>query len=438
MFLLKSRIGDDGIRKKYNSEKDIKNQGNVCRVQEKDRIMKVNTVSKGLLFWAVTLAATFFSACSLPRNPVPLAQISDGQPVGFPSVRYWESEYRPDVRAGQDKYSDCSVLALSGGGANGAFGSGFLSGWTASGTRPHFRVVTGISTGSLTAPLAFLGSEYDKKLEEYYTTVKTRDILDVQGILGFGFLPVLLGESYASTKPLQRLIEQLVDQAVLDAVAAEHAKGRRLYIGTTNLDAQRLMVWDMGRIAGSGHPDALKMFRKVMLASASIPGAFPPVYFDVEADGRKYDEMHVDGGVITEVFGYGKLFSAQTYNAETDGPCSIYVIRNGMLDTEPMQVPRRVLKIGIRSFGTLMKAHSWEDMFRMYFIALETNVDYNYVSLPHGYESHGKEMFDPVEMKRLFDLGFNMAKNGYNWNKVPPPMRAPSEDQWLWTPAFEN
>lgn len=194
----------------------------------------------------------------------------------------------------------------------------------------------------------------------------------------------------------------------------------------------------MGRIAGSGHPDALKMFRKVMLASASIPGAFPPVYFDVEADGRKYDEMHVDGGVITEVFGYGKLFSAQTYNAETDGPCSIYVIRNGMLDTEPMQVPRRVLKIGIRSFGTLMKAHSWEDMFRMYFIALETNVDYNYVSLPHGYESHGKEMFDPVEMKRLFDLGFNMAKNGYNWNKVPPPMRAPSEDQWLWTPAFEN
>ncbi len=380
------------------------------------------------------ISALFLSGCGLPRNPVPLAGMSDAKLVNFPKVRYWEVEYKPDVKMGADVSSDCSFLALSGGGANGAFGAGFLCGWTAAGTRPNFRVVTGISTGSLIAPLAFLGPEYDDELKQYYTTIRTKDILDVQGLLGFGILPVLVGESYASTKPLQKLIAQLVDEKVLTAVASEHAKGRRLYIGTTDLDAQRFVIWDMGAIASSGKPEALNLFRKVMLASASIPGAFPPVYFNVEVNGKKYDEMHVDGGVITEVFGYGRLFAGQAEKSGQKGLCSIYVIRNGKLDTESEQLPRRAIPIISRSLSTLMKAHSWNDLFRLYSVAEGDGVDFNYVSLPHDYESRGKEMFDPAEMKRLFDLGFDMAKGGYKWRKALPLMSDSGKAEWLWTP----
>jgi predicted patatin/cPLA2 family phospholipase len=391
----------------------------------------MKTVSRRTIGCLLILAAGL-TGCGLPRNPVPTPSISNAQIPGLSHVRYWELEYKPDVSIGADSLSDCSFLALSGGGANGAFGAGFLCGWTASGTRPNFRIVTGISTGALTAPLAFLGPEYDEKLKKYYTTVRTRDIFDVQGLLGFGILPILTGESYASTRPLLRLITELVDEETLSAIARENAKGRRLYIGTTDLDAQRLVIWDMGAIASSGQSDTLKLFRKVMLASASIPGAFPPVYFNVKVDGKKYDEMHVDGGVITEVFGYGRLFAGWVANQKS--LCSIYVIRNGKLDTEAEQVPRRVIKIVIRSFSTLMKAHSWNDLFRLYATAKEDGVDFNYVSIPTGYESHAREMFDPVEMKRLFDLGYEMAKSGYKWNKAPPGLRGAGEAEWIWTP----
>ena len=339
-------------------------------------------------------------------------------------------QYSPDVSIDSDDSSDCSFLALSGGGSKGAFGAGFLNGWTDSGTRPEFKIVTGISTGALIAPLAFLGPEYDDELAESYTTIKTKDILNVEGLLGFGVLPVLLGESYASTEPLQDMIAEMLTPEVFDAIAREHKKGRRLYIGTTNLDAQRIMAWDMGAIASSGHPDALKLFGKVMLASASIPGAFPPVYFDVEVDGKKYDEMHVDGGTITGVFGYGVALFTEP---QSEGLCSFYVIKNGKLDVEPEQVRRHVFPISVRSFSTLMKAQSWGDMIRLYSVAEEDNVDFNYISLPYGYEAKGKEMFDPEEMKRLYDLGYSIATSDNPWQEDIPIFKKGSE--WLWTPS---
>jgi predicted acylesterase/phospholipase RssA len=339
----------------------------------------------------------------------------------------WEVEYKPDVHTGEDSSSDCSFLALSGGGANGAFGAGFLCGWTESGTRPNFRIVTGISTGALIAPLAFAGPKYDETLKEAYTTIETEDILDIRGL--FGIFPALFGESFAETEPLEDSIERQVGDDVLKAVAEEHAKGRRLYVGTTNLDAQRFIVWDMGAIASSGRPDAHKLFRKVMLASASIPGAFPPVYFDVEVDGEQYDEMHADGGVITEVFGYGPTLFAE--GADVSGLCSIYVIRNGKLASESKQVSRRSLRIIQRSFSTLMKAHSWGDMYRLRSVAERDKVDFNYVSIPDDYVAEGEEMFDPEEMQRLFDMGFDMETSGYEWRKTVPGY---GDTEWIWTP----
>jgi predicted patatin/cPLA2 family phospholipase len=393
------------------------------------RIYKVNSLyKKNILTFLIYTLFLGVAGCGLPRNPVPLARISDGQLVGFPGVRYWDVQYNPDVKIDSGDSSDCSFLALSGGGAKGAFGAGFLNGWTDSGTRPEFKIVTGISTGALIAPLAFLGSEYDDELAEGYTTIRTKDILNVQGLLGFGILPVLFGESYASTEPLQNMIADMITPEVLDSVAREHEKGRRLYIATTNLDAQRVMAWDMGAIASSGHPDSLKLFRKVMLASASIPGAFPPVRFDVEIDGKKYDEMHVDGGVISGILGYGFTLFAE---AQDKGMCSFYVIKNGKLDVEAEQVRRHVFPISVRSFSTLMKAQSWSDMLRLYNNAQRDNVKFNYISLPYNYKAKGNEMFDPEEMKRLYDLGYNIATSDNPWQKEIPIFK----DEFIWTPA---
>lgn len=393
-------------------------------------MQKFRLFCTGFLAVVIPLALLGVTGCGLPRRPAPLARMSDGRLAGFSKVRFWEVEYKPDVKIDSSDSSDCSFLALSGGGAKGAFGAGFLNGWTDSGTRPSFKIVTGISTGALIAPLAFLGSEYDDKLTESYTTIRTKDIFNVQGLLGFGILPILMGESYASTKPLQDMIADLINQEVLESIAREHAKGRRLYIGTTNLDAQRVVGWDMGAIASSGHPDALKLFRKVMLASASIPGAFPPVYFDVEVDGKKYDEMHVDGGVITGVFGYGfALFD----EPQQEGLCSFYVIKNGKLDVEPEQVPRRFIKIAARSFSTLMKAQSWGDMIRLYDRAEKDNVDFSYISIPNNYDPKGDEMFDPEEMKRLYDLGYSIAASDNPWQKEIPIVRESGE--FIWTPS---
>jgi len=393
-------------------------------------VQKFRLFRIGVLAVFMPLMLLFLTGCGLPRNPVPLARISDGQIAGFSRIRYWDIEYDPDVEIDPRDTSGCSFLALSGGGAKGAFGAGFLNGWTDSGTRPNFKIVTGISTGALMAPLAFLGPKYDDKLRESYTTIRTKDILNVQGLLGFGVLPVLLGESYASTKPLQKMIADLISPEELEAIAHEHAKGRRLYIGTTNLDAQRVVAWDMGAIASSGNPDAIKLFKKVMLASASIPGAFPPVYFDVEIDGKKYDEMHVDGGVIAGVFGYGTALFTEPQH---EGLCSFYVIKNGKLDVESEQVKRHFFHISGRSFSTLMKAQSWGDMIRLYSITKKDNVDFNYISIPNNYESKGNEMFDPKEMKRLYDLGYSIATSDNPWQKEIPLFK--QERQWIWTPA---
>ena len=205
---------------------------------------------------------------------------------------------------GSDPLPPAFYLAISGGGDNGAFGAGLICGWTAAGDRPAFKLVTGISTGALIGPLAFLGASHDSTLKEFYTNTSSKDILKKRNLL-----TALFNDAMADTRPLGRLLEKVLTQEMMDEIGAEYKKGRLFLVGTTNLDARQAIIWNMTRIAASGHPGALELFRSIMIASAAIPGAFPPVMIDVEAGGQKYQEMHVDGGAVAQVFLYPPAIS---------------------------------------------------------------------------------------------------------------------------------
>ncbi len=314
------------------------------------------------------------------------------------------------------------MLAISGGAANGAYGAGLLSGWSQSGKRPVFKVVTGISTGAIIAPFAFLGSSYDCKLKEFYTKYSTKDVARIR----FPRIGILFSNSIACTRPLEHLIEHYFDEALLREIAAEYNNGRRLYIGTTNLDAERLVIWDMGKIASIGNADALRLFRKVVLASASMPIAFPPVYLSAEADNKVYDEMHVDGGISRQVFflydvlqGFDKALKEKGID-HFRNRYEIYVIRNGYIDALYKETPDRLSAITERTVDTITNAQSVGDLYRLYLFSKESKGDFNLAYIPATHVSKARELFDPVEMRELFDLGFEEGARGYEWKKAPP------------------
>ena len=369
-----------------------------------------------------------------PRAPLPATLEKEVRLAGFPEeIRAWadqpsESFTRSAVKSIKEEraaYGEeiltktVALLALSGGGDNGAFGAGVLCGWTKHGDRPRFKLVTGISTGALIAPFAFLGSEYDDNLK-VYTMVTQKEIFRRKSLL-----TALWRESLADTRPLAHLIAKYIDGPMLKAIAREHKKGRRLFIGTTQLDAQRLVIWNMGAIAASGHPDALKLFRKIMLASASIPGFFPPQYFTVEAGGRPYEEMHVDGGTMAQLILYE---AALTPFAEENlmevklpsRPRALYIIRNAPIKPNWNKVRPRLVPIASRAIGTLIKTQGVGDLFRLKAFALRDKMDFNLAAIPQDFPSAPADMFNQEYMNRLFDLGFDMARNGYPWKKYPP------------------
>jgi predicted acylesterase/phospholipase RssA len=342
------------------------------------------------------------------------------------SVRQEKAYYAANPQLSMPKTVD--ILCLSGGGEDGAFGAGILCGWTAHGDRPQFKLVTGISTGALIAPWAFLGSDYDDRLRQNYTRVSKNDIFISRGIFAiFG------ADGLMDTSPLRRLVAELVDDKVLQAVAAEHRKGRRLLIGTTNLDAQRPVIWDMGAIACSDDPHALELFRQVMVASASIPVAFPPVYITVEADGKKYDEMHVDGGAVSQVFLWGGGFSATVANTRLGTESMhrsgrLFVIRNSMVSPAWEQVTPKLFPIAGRAVSTLIMANGINDLIRLQSIAARDNLDFNLAYIPPKAVSPLTEPFDTKYMNNLFDFGYDRSKGGYPWLKTAPITITPTSE----------
>ena len=392
----------------------------------------MSRIRAAALLTTLACLAALSGCVSVPkRNPLPEHLVERSVPVaGSDRARAWGDEewYFLDAWLSmtkeevQEYYGGITgknhhYLAISGGGANGAFGAGLLCGWTESGTRPEFTMVTGISTGALIAPFAFLGPEYDDALREFYTSVTTKDLVKKRNIFN-----VVTSDAAVSSKPLQELLEQVITQEIVDAIAAEHRKGRALAVGTTYLDAQRPVHWDIGEIAISGDPRAPELIRKVLLASASLPGVFPPVLIEVEAEGEIYDEMHVDGGAAAQVFLYPVGLDWELVLDKLDVPKmpDVYVIRNSRLHPKFKIVKNKIFPIMARSAASMVRTQGIGNMFELYLLARRDGLDYHLAYIPDDFEEDKVEQFDPEYMKALFERGYEMAKDGYPWAKAPP------------------
>jgi predicted patatin/cPLA2 family phospholipase len=378
----------------------------------------------------VLVLCLFIVGCaSVVRNPVPEADHLAVTVLDDPDVRQWGDGKvsTPFARVRdqdelEEKYGgvmnrEHNYLIISGGGPRGAYGAGVLTAWAKLGTRPEFTIVTGVSTGALTAPFAFLGSKYDRQLETVYTTLDTRQIINTRN-----FFAILGGDSVVDSSPLKSLIEELIDEELISDMAREHRRGRQLLVGTTNLDAGRPVVWNLTRMAASGHPEAAELIRQVLLASASIPGAFPPVYIKVQTpDGRTYDEMHVDGGASSQMFFYPVQFDFRKVRERLDvqGTPTIYLVRNAFLDPPYKTTSPRLLPIAGRTIDSLIRTQGLGDFFRIATLAARDGLDFEVTWIPKGANEligvTPTEEFDPRYMKALFEYGHQRTLDGETW-----------------------
>ena len=314
-------------------------------------------------------------------------------------------------------------LVLSGGGDDGAFGAGLLAAWSEQGDRPRFDVVTGVSTGALSAPFAFLGRDYDTTLRRIYSESTASDIFQSRSIL-----TVLAEDGIVDSAPLRHMIDGYVDATLVERLAAAYREGRLLLILTTNLDQGRAVIWNLGAIAESGHPKARDLIVNVLLASASIPAIFPPVMIDATIDGQTYQEMHVDGGTVAQAFMYPPSFSLRRFAkraaAADDGRTSpqpiVYIIRNGRFARSEASIERQTLAIAKQALATMTTSSGVNDTYRMYLIAQRDGVAYNLASIDDDFTVPYKGPFDQDYMRALFDYGYNKVRGRNVWQKVPP------------------
>ena len=370
------------------------------------------------------------------KNAVPANLTNQSVIENMPHVRYkiWSTvginEMLNDVRQGMQEpgyrgdRTTANYLALSGGGDNGAFGAGLLTGWTARGDRPRFDLVTGVSTGAMMAPFAFLGPEYDDVLRRTFTEVDAQDIFVDLGLRG-----ALFSDAFADTSPLYKLISEYVTPALLQKISDEYTLHNRwLLVATTNLDAGVPIIWNMGKLAGVGTPESLQLFRKILLASASIPGAFPPVMIDVVADGKHYQEMHVDGGATTELFLYPSALGAAARREHVVSNYTnrqAYLIRNSRLDSDWRQIDRNTLSIMERAVDQLIQSQGIGDIYRSYLISERDGIGFNLAYIGPDFNVPHQSEFDRKYMNALFDYGYQLAAAGYPWANQPPGFDTP-------------
>ncbi len=369
---------------------------------------------------ALGLAGQVAACGSVPRTAYTAEQAALASVPGIPGARVYADASVDTIAelAGNPlrRSAGFNYLALSGGGGDGAYGAGVLNGWTASGTRPEFTLVSGVSTGALIAPFAFLGPAYDAYLTEFYTSGVAGELVTSPSISN-----ILFGSGLFGDGRLRNLIARYVTPELLTAIAEEHAKGRRLMVVTTNLDSQRSVIWNMGAIASSGAPNALDLFRDVLAASASVPAVFPPQMIDVNAADARFQEMHVDGSVVTPVFTLPQTLLLRDGKIRTGGKANIYVVINGRLEPDFEVTKNNTLSIVERSFTTASRARSRATLTATYALARSNGMSFNLTYIDEdGPKASAAKGFDTAYMRALYQEGLGKGRTGTFWQHTVP------------------
>jgi hypothetical protein len=357
----------------------------------------------------VGFAATALSACTAPADvTIVTRSITEPDPL---------ARFRLFADAGQDEWSrhlnpprtdsGLRVLALSGGGEDGAFGAGALAGWTASGTRPEFDMVTGVSTGALIAPFAFLGPDHDDDLRRIFTLHDADDIMTMQP------LKAPFSDALYDTTPLARLIAEFTPPAFIQAIAARHAAGARLFVVTSDLDRSRAVVWDMGEVAQAGQYD---LFRGIMRASAALPGLFSPVTLKYTAGDATYAETHFDGGVHMQFLAIPEFAYTSSHRKLPGG--GLYLLINNTLDPAPTTVSRSALAISQHAFTTSVRANALAEVNATKLFARTNGIDLSVASVDPdaGIVYDSSDRFSSVYMNALYRHGSERGADGTLWN----------------------
>ena len=349
-----------------------------------------------------------------PRVPFTAAEDAASVIPGMPDARFWADSVDDFKNALPQQPGPW--LILSSGGSDGAFGAGLLNGLTAAGKRPDYTVVTGVSTGALMAPFAFAGPRYDEALRKAYTTITAADVFEAGNTTG---------ESFVNSWPLRDTIGKQMTPELFNDIAAEHRRGRRLFVVTTDLDSGRSVVWNMGAIAVHGGDDALKLFRSVLLASASVPGGFPPVMIDVEANGKRFQEMHVDGGLGGQFFVAPASLMASTSDYRLPAT-QLYIVVNTELQREFSVIDRFAPKILTQSIGMAVPVDTRLMLDRSYVAAKRSGVEFNVASIPASFNAPSRGPFDSDYMGALFQTGYEQGRSAAPFSaELPPEPGAP-------------
>ena len=385
-----------------------------------------------LFKFTLILVALFFTACG-SRPPAPPASHAHELPWGAIDLDIASNEKSSikhslgsALSQSANKHSASgekvpyNILVLSGGGSRGAFGSGVISGWNDRGDMPKFDIITGISTGSIMAPFIFVGGEALEQMNYFYTEKETDEVFSDSWDRFFN------GGYFMNAEPLKKLFLETYNVEFLERVAEEHKNGRRLYVGTTNIDTGQLIVWDMGAIASSDNPDKYQRFSDIIYASTAMPVYLPPQYMEVKVDGKPYYQMHVDGGIYSQVFMIGLLDNWKEHldldaNANTDFDITLYTIANRKYRQRDIYKPVEQEAFGIIGAFVLTEMDLLFDrsMYRLYKSCEAKGIAFKMVAIPEKIQDI---VIDPIEFKpeqmtKLYNMAYTLGKNGVDWQE---------------------